>query len=168
MSEQQNAPQNPVTQAAALAKAPIGTPEDVQRLLAAIEQIMDALDTVLIEETALLRNGEIKEALDLVEAKNQLSIQYMLLQKSIAANASLVKKLAPQDSAQLARRHEMFQSTLQTNLAVIATAKEVSSELVGDINAVIQKGAKAQTYGNAGQAPVQVSQKQGISIDTRS
>ena len=82
MSEHQNAPQNPVTQAAALAKAPIGSPEDVQRLLGAIEQIMDALDNVLIEETALLRNGEIKEALDLVEAKNQLSIQYMLCCRS--------------------------------------------------------------------------------------
>ena len=168
MSESPNAPQNPVSQAAALAKTPIGGPEDVQRLVGAIEQIMDALDTVLIEETALLRNGEIKEALELVEAKNQLSIQYMLLQKSIAANASLVKQLAPQDAEQLARRHEMFQSTLQTNLAVIATAKEVSSELVGDINAIIQKGAKAQTYGKNGQAPVKVTQKQGISIDTRS
>ncbi|WP_319413471.1 hypothetical protein [uncultured Cohaesibacter sp.] len=168
MSEPQNTPQNPVTQAATLAKTPIGDLDDVQRLLGAIEQIMDALDAVLIEETALLRKGEVKEALDLVEAKNQLSIQYMLLQRAITANARLVKQLAPQDAEQLARRHEMFQHTLQSNLAVIATAKEVSSELVGNINEIFQKGAKAQTYGCAGQAPTKVTQKQGISIDTRS
>ncbi|WP_119308099.1 hypothetical protein [Cohaesibacter haloalkalitolerans] len=168
MTDSQNSSQNPVTQAAALAKTPIGGAEDVQRLLGAIEQIMDALDSILIEETELLRKGELKQALDLVEAKNQLSIQYMLLQKAIAANASIVKQLAPQDAEQLARRHQMFQNTLQANLAVIATAREVSSELVSDINEQIQKGAKAKTYGRAGQAPVKANQKQGISIDTKS
>nr|WP_321456393.1 hypothetical protein [uncultured Cohaesibacter sp.] len=168
MSDSPNSNTNPVTQAATLAKTPVGGLEDAQRLIGAIEQIMDSLDDVLIEETDLLKRGDIKQALDLVEAKNQLSIQYMLLQKAITTNASLVKQLAPQDAAQLARRHEMFQNTLQTNLAVIATAKEVSSELIGDINAQIQKGAKAQTYGRAGQAPSGVTQKQGISIDTQS
>ncbi|WP_316860049.1 hypothetical protein [uncultured Cohaesibacter sp.] len=168
MTENNNTASNPVTQAAALAKAPIGSVSDCQRLIGAIEQIMDALDGVLIEETDLLRNGKLNEALDLVEAKNQLSIQYMLLQKAIAANASVFKQLAPQDSEQLARRHQLFQNTLQANLAVVATAREVSSELVSGINEQIQKGAKAQTYGSVGEAPEKVSQKQGISIDTRS
>ena len=168
MSDQQTSAPNPVTQAATLAKTPIGGPEDVQRLVGAIEQIMDALDDVLDEETVLLREGKLHQALNLVEAKNQLSIQYMLLQKAITANAALVKQLAPQDTEQLTRRHHLFQNTLQANLAVIATAREVSSELISDINQQVQKGARAETYGQSGQMPQGPKQKRGLSIDTAS
>ncbi|PLW78849.1 hypothetical protein [Cohaesibacter celericrescens] len=168
MSEQENKATSPVTQAATLAKSPIASPDDVRRLVGAIEHIMDALDDVMGEETKLLKEGKVKQALDLVEAKNQLSIQYMLLQKAITANASLVKQMAPQDSEQLTRRHHMFQSTLQANLAVIATVREVSSELVHDINDQVQKGGKANTYGQSGQLPQHVTQRRGLSIDTAS
>ena len=129
---------------------------------------MDALDDVLDEETVLLREGKLHQALNLVEAKNQLSIQYMLLQKAITANAALVKQLAPQDTEQLTRRHHLFQNTLQANLAVIATAREVSSELISDINQQVQKGARAETYGQSGQMPQGPKQKRGLSIDTAS
>ena len=165
MTDQNNSANNPVTQAATLAKSPIGNTDDAHRLVGAIEQIMDALDEVLIEETDLLREGKLNEALELVEAKNQLSIQYMLLQKAITANASLVKELAPQDAEQLTRRHHMFQNTLQANLAVIATAKEVSAELVDGINEQVQKKAQSKTYGASGQMPQGVKQARGLSID---
>lgn len=168
MTEQTEAGVNPVTQAATLAKSVIGSPEDVQRLLGAIEQIMDALEDVLCEETNLLREGKLNEALDLVEAKNQLSIQYMLLQKAVTANASLVKQLAPRDSFQLADRHHMFQDTLQANLAVISTVRELSGELVSDMNEEIQKGGRAQVYGRSGQMPTSAQQKRGLSYDQSS
>ena len=168
MSEENQTAPNPVTQAAALAKTPLGDAQDVQRLLGAIEQIMDSLDAVLIEETDLLREGKLEEALELVEAKNQLSIQYMLLQKAIASNASLVKQLAPQDTEQLTRRHYLFQNTLQANLAVISTAREVSSELVGTLNQKVQQRGQTQTYGHSGQVPHNAKQQHGLSIDTAS
>ncbi len=157
---------NPITQAATLAKSPLGSPDDVHRLVGALDRIMDALDDVLIEETDLLKEGKLHEALELVEAKNQLSIQYMLLQKAITANADLVKHLAPEDSEHLTRRHYLFQNTLQANLAVIATAKAVTGELVENINTEVQKGAKASTYGNTGYAPNTVVQNRGIAVDT--
>lgn len=168
MTDQTPTPQNPVTQAAALAKAPIGSADDVQRLIGAIEQIMDSLDGLLIEETDLLRDGKLQEALELVEAKNQLSIQYMLLQKAITANASLVKELAPRTAHELTERHQMFQDTLQSNLAVIATVRSVTSELVVGINEQVQKGAQAQTYGQGGAMPKGIPQRRGVSIDTAS
>lgn len=168
MTESSQATINPVTQAATLAKAPIGSADDVLRLTGALGRIMDALDHVLSEETSLLRDGKLAPALDLVEAKNQLSIQYMLLQKAIVQNARLVKQLAPEEGEALTRRHQEFQNTLQTNLAVIATAREVSSEMVGTINKEVQKGAKAQTYGQTGYMPDTVTQSRGIAIDTAS
>lgn len=167
MSDTQSAP-NPVTETAALAKAPLGSPEDVHRLVGGIEQIMDSLDEVIGEETELLKQGKLQEALTLVEAKNQLSIQYMLLQKAITANVSLIKDLAPQDTEQLNRRHQMFQNTLQANLAVVSTAREVSAELVTGINEQVQRGARANTYGDSGKLPEGVTQKRGLSINTSS
>ena len=142
--------------------------EDVHRLVGGIEQIMDALDEVLGAETELLKQGRLNEALELVEAKNQLSIQYMLLQKAITANVSLIKDLAPQDTEMLNRRHQMFQNTLQANLAVVSTAREVSAELVNGFNKEIQRGARANTYGDTGQMPQDVVQKRGMSINTSS
>lgn len=168
MTDTNQATINPVTQAATLAKAPISSADDVHRLTGALSRIMDALDDVLTEETNLLRDGKLATALDLVEAKNQLSIQYMLLQKAIVQNAQLVKQLAPQEGEELTQRHQAFQTTLQTNLAVITTAREVSSEMVGTINKEVQKGAKAQTYGQTGYMPNTVTQHRGIAIDTAS
>ena len=159
---------NPVTQAATLAKTPIREADDIHRLVGALDRIMDALDDLLSEETELLRTGKLNEALDLVEAKNQLSIQYMLLQKAITQNAALVKQLAPQEGEHLTRRHFAFQNVLKANLAVIATAREVSSEMVGTINKEVQKGAKANTYGSNGYAPNAVTQRRGIAVDTAS
>ena len=168
MTDQSNPGTNPVTQAAAIAKTPIASTEDAHRLVTAIEHIMDALDEILSEETDLLKDGKLDEALDLVEAKNQLSIQYMLLQKAIANNAALVRQMVPQDTEQLTRRHHMFQSTLQANLAVIATARQVSAELIGGINDQVQKGGKPQTYGQYGTMPETPVQNRGLSIDTAS
>ncbi|SNY94275.1 hypothetical protein SAMN04515647_4597 [Cohaesibacter sp. ES.047] len=167
MSDPQSAP-NPVTETATLAKTPIGSPEDVHRLIGGIEHIMDALDEVLGAETELLKEGKLQEALELVEAKNQLSIQYMLLQKAITSNVSLIKDLSPNDTEQLNRRHQMFQNTLQANLAVVSTAREVSAELVNGINEQVQKGARANTYGNKGRMPQAVTQKRGLSINKSS
>lgn len=157
---------NPITQAATLAKSPLANADDVHRLVGALDRIMDALDSVLIEETDLLKEGKLNEALELVEAKNQLSIQYMLLQKAITANADIVKDLAPQDGEHLTRRHYLFQNTLQANLAVIATARAVTGELVDNINSEVQKGVKATTYSNTGYAPNTIVQNRGLAIDT--
>lgn len=168
MTDNNQAAINPVTQAATLAKSPISSSDDVHRLTGALGRIMDALDEVLTEETSLLRDGKLAPALDLVEAKNQLSIQYMLLQKAIVQNAQLVKQLAPEEGEALTLRHQQFQTTLQTNLAVIATAREVSNEMVDTINKEVQKGAKAQIYSQSGYMPNQVTQHRGIAIDTAS
>ena len=172
MSEMSKTPSqqtaSPVTQAATLAKTPIGSADDVHRLVGAIERIMDSLDNLMDEETALMKEGKLNEAMDLVEAKNQLSVQYMLLQKAITTNASVVKQLAPTDAEKLMRRHYMFQNTLQANLAVLATVREVSKELIGSVNEHVQKGAKANIYGRSGDMPGTVKQARGIAIDTAS
>jgi hypothetical protein len=156
---------NPVTQAASLAKAPISEKEDVRRIVTALERIIDALDDILAEECALLREGKLQEATELVEAKNQLAIQYMLLQKTIVNNAPLVRDLSPQDAEELQRRHFLFQNTLRTNLAVVATAREVASELVQNVNKDVQQAGATNTYGQNGQVPTAPVQKRGIAVD---
>ncbi len=156
---------NPVTQAASLAKAPISEKEDVRRIVSALERIIDALDDILAEECALLREGKLQEATELVEAKNQLAIQYMLLQKTIVNNAALVRDLSPQDAEELQRRHFLFQNTLQTNLAVVATAREVASELVQNVNKDVQQAGATNTYAQNGQVPAAPVQKRGIAVD---
>ncbi|SNZ08826.1 hypothetical protein [Cohaesibacter gelatinilyticus] len=156
---------NPVTQAASLAKAPIAEKEDVRRIVTALERIIDALDDILAEECALLREGKLQEATELVETKNQLAIQYMLLQKTIVNNAGLVRDLSPQDAEELQRRHFLFQNTLRTNLAVVATAREVASELVQNVNKDVQQAGTTNTYGQNGQVPSAPVQKHGIAVD---
>ncbi|MCV6576462.1 MAG: flagellar protein FlgN [Cohaesibacter sp.] len=156
---------NPVTQAASLAKIPISEKEDVRRIVSAIERIMDALDELLAEECALLREGKLQEATELVDVKNQLAIQYMLLQKTIVNNAAIVRDLSPQDAEELQRRHYLFQNSLRTNLAVVATAREVASELVQNVNKDVQKAGSTNTYGQTGTLPSAPVQKRGIAVD---
>ncbi|MCT4657296.1 MAG: hypothetical protein N4A65_16000 [Cohaesibacter sp.] len=168
MSNTQNPIQNPVTQAATLAKAPIEDADDINRIVGAIERIMDALDSILEEECSLLREGKLEEATQLVDAKNQLAIQYMLLQKTIINNAATVRELTPQASEELQRRHYLFQNTLRTNLAVVATAREVAAELVENVNEQVQKPSTPNTYSQAGTLPNAPVQSRGLAIDTAS
>ena len=68
------------------------------------------------------------------------------------ASGKLLSRLAPQDVGQLARRHELLQGLLKTNLMVLATAHAVSEGIMRRLSGDLARKACPQGYGASGRA----------------
>jgi hypothetical protein len=142
----QNAP--PISPTAA--SRPIENEADAQAAIAHLTQIMDGLEAVVVEETALVRAGQLRKATSLEFKKNELSGIYFQAVERLKANGKTLLRKLPQDVAALARRHELLQAVLKTNLAVLATAHAVSEGIMRRLSGDLVRKASPQIYGASG------------------
>jgi len=112
--------------------------------------ILDRLVAVVGEETRLIRTAKVVAATQLHEIKLELARQYAMALDVLRANAAIVGRYAPVLVDQLRRRHEQFQSDLQLNMAVLATARSVSETLVRGVADEVASRNAPKTYGAAG------------------
>jgi hypothetical protein len=142
----QNAP------AAAPAQAPrlIETAADAQLAIGELSAVMDGLEAVVVEETQLVRAGELRKATGLGQRKTELSGHYFRATERLKANGKQLSRLVPQDAGKLARRHELLQAALKTNLMVLATAHAVSEGIVRRLSDDLARKACPQVYGASG------------------
>ena len=112
--------------------------------------ILDRLVAVVGEETRLVRAAKVVAATQLQEIKAELARQYVVALEVLRANAAIVGRHAPVLIDQLRRRHEQFQSELQVNMAVLATARSVSETLVRGVAEEVASRNAPKTYGAAG------------------
>ena len=112
--------------------------------------ILDRLVAVVGEETRLIRAAKVVAATQLQEIKAELSKQYVIALEVLRANAAIVGRHAPVLVDQLRRRHEQFQTELQVNMAVLATARSVSETLVRGVAEEVSSRNMPKTYGAAG------------------
>ena len=132
----------------------IETEADAQAAIAHLTQIMDGLEAVMVEETALVRAGQLRKASGLGLKKSELSSVYFKAVERLKANGkSLLRKL-PQDVAALARRHELLQAVLKTNLVVLATAHAVSEGIMRRLSGDLVRKVTPQVYGDSGRTTV--------------
>jgi hypothetical protein len=154
----QNAPkQNARTQNAAPAAVaerarPIETAADAQLAIGELTQVMDGLEAVVVEETQLVRAGQLRKASGLGLKKAELSGLYFKAVEHLKANGRLLTRLVPQDLSELARRHELLQGLLKTNLMVLATAHAVSEGIMRRLSGDLARKASPQVYGASGRA----------------
>lgn len=131
--------------------API-TRVECQRLVDDLVRVMDALLQTVEQETALVRDGKLKDAADLVTEKSELASRYLADTARLKANAATLSQNVPETLSLLRQRHDLFRALLQINLAVLATAHAVSEGIVRTaVNEVARKTAP-QTYGATGRA----------------
>ena len=145
----------------------IATPEAAEELCANMAETMEALIATIEEETALLRSGKLIAANDLNPAKSNLAKQYLDDVAAMRANTVALSRFAPDSVEALRHRHAEFRALLQINLAVLATAREVSQDLVHSVARKMNAGAAPQNYGRAGTiARPRQEMAQGLSIDS--
>jgi hypothetical protein len=141
-----NAPQ------AALAETsrPIETAADAQTAIVRLTEVMDGLEAVVVEETELVRAGQLRKATDLGLKKTELSSLYFKAVERLKANGKFLARLVPQEVSALARRHELLQGVLKTNLVVLATAHAVSEGIMRRLSGDLARQACPQVYGASG------------------
>ena len=133
---------------------PIETAADAQASIVEITAVMDGLEAVVAEETELVRAGQLRKATDLGVRKTELSGLYFKAVERLKASSKSLLRLVPQDVGALARRHELLQAVLKTNLVVLATAHAVSEGIMRRLAGDLARKACPQAYGASGRETV--------------
>jgi hypothetical protein len=118
----------------------------VRHLLAA----MDALLATIEEETALVRDGKLKQAASLETTKNDLARVYMVDAAQVKANLPALSQHIPDLVEAMHKQHDTFNALLKVNLTVLATAHAVSEGVIRGAQAEVARKSAPQTYGNSG------------------
>jgi hypothetical protein len=129
---------------------PIETADDARTAIGELTAVMDGLETVVAQETKLVRAGQLRQATGLGLEKSELSGRYFKAVEFLKANSKLLSRLVPQDIGALARRHELLQAELKTNLVVLATAHAVSEGIMRRLSGDLARKACPQVYGASG------------------
>jgi hypothetical protein len=135
-------------------------PDTMPRVITSAEaegiaaEALDALESlapVIAEETALLKDGRIRQALDLSDRKSEAAARYQRALQEIKANAVSLGRFAPPSLALLRRNHEAFAEVMELNMAVLGTTRTVSESLMRELAAQVGHGQQPQGYGAYGQ-----------------
>jgi hypothetical protein len=124
---------------------------EAEQAFAELNRVMDRLAETISEETARARAGRLAAAAELSDVKLELARLYN--SESQRAKVGLADAL-PGVIKELRAKHAAFQSLLQTNLTVLATAHAVSEGIIRGVCGELARKQAPSTYGASGRANV--------------
>lgn len=139
-----------MTLALSVAEAPIVSIGEAEVAIANLNKTMERLAEVVAEETVRVRAGELGASNELEEIKAELARRYVAGTDLVKAAKGMIAKSQPQALDELRRRHEAFQTLLQTNLTVLATAHAVSEGIIRGVSGELARKQAPSTYGATG------------------
>ena len=125
---------------------------EAEKTIASLEKIMDQLEQTLGEETTRVRAGRLRDAVSLDDAKIEFSRLYVVQSERLKSTKDALAKFCPEALNRLRQRHDNFQSLLQTNLTVLATAHAVSEGILRGVSGELARKQAPSTYGASGRA----------------
>jgi len=128
----------------------IASAGDAERAIAALNAIMDELEQTVAEETERVRAGRLREALALAPSKAELASRFTVETQRMRATQHVIASALPDALAALRQRHAAFQSLLQQNLTVLATAHAVSEGIIRGVSGELARKRTPSTYGASG------------------
>jgi len=134
------------------ARNPIADATGAEMAIASLERVMDRLEQTVTDETARVRAGRLREAVNLDETKIEFARLYIIESDYVKAARNAIARLAPEALDRLRRRHDTFQGVLQTNLTVLATAHAVSEGIIRGVSGELARKQAPSTYGASGRA----------------
>jgi len=140
----------PAQAAAAAIPSPASSPAEARKLADGLLEVMDALLGLIEHETALVRAGNVREAIKLEPKKTELSRRYTAMIAVMKASQKYLAQVTPELLSALHHHHDVFRAMLQVNLTVLATAHAVSEGIVRGVNVEMQRRNIPQTYTAAG------------------
>jgi hypothetical protein len=133
-------------------KDPIASTREAELAISDLNNIMDRLEATVSEETARLRAGKLRAARELEESKSELTRLYAAQSERLKAASNLLARSLPEAIEALRKRHTAFQSLLQGNLTVLATAHAVSEGIIRGVSGELARRQTPTTYGASGRA----------------
>lgn len=141
--------------------------QEAEAFCNALSGSMEALLSVIEMETGLVREGKLREAGELQAEKARLIHDYTRGMMAAKDHSVALGNLAPAAIQSLRRQHDEFQPVLRINLAVLATAREVTGNIVSTVARAVgaRNATTPTTYGRTGAAPTGPQSAQGIAIN---
>lgn len=149
-------------------KPPVPLPGEPEEVCADATATLTKLVDVMNNETTLLRAGRLLEASELAAPKAELAQKYVGLARAIQHNAKMLKETAPHLLVALQKHQSALATQMAENMRVLATAKSLSEEIVGDVAAQLGQIQKPKTYGVTGSNGPKAQSLQGVSINKTS
>jgi hypothetical protein len=134
------------------ASRPLDSEAEAVGAIVQLTEVMDGLKSVVEEETALVRAGELRKATGLEPRKSELAGRYFKAAQRLKASAKFLSRAVPADMGALGQRHGELQAALKANLIVLATAHSVSEGIVRRLSGEMSRKSAPQTYGASGRA----------------
>jgi len=132
--------------------APIASAAEAALAVETVSDLLDRLIDTVEDETEHLRAGRLRDALVHEATKSELARSYAAETARLQGARTSVAQLAPDTLKELRARHDRFQSLLQTNLTVLATAHAVSEGIIRGVSGELAKKRTPSTYGAHGRA----------------
>ncbi|MEX0753163.1 MAG: hypothetical protein WD073_09595 [Xanthobacteraceae bacterium] len=136
------------------APSPAETASEVEALMARLLEAMDALIAMIEQETALVREGHLREAVQIERSKSEFARSYVSDLTRLSASGPALAKAAPEILESFRQRHARFHELLRTNMTVLATAHAVSEDLIRGVSGELARKTAPQTYGASGRPAV--------------
>ncbi len=149
-------------------RASITQPEEARGMVDDVIGRLTALAHVVAEETALMREGKIADALTREPRKSELAGGYMRALQDVKANAIALARFAPEGLQRLKGAHAEFLDLVETNQAVLATARSISESLMRDLAREANPPTRAAGYGPAAARAPQPRQSASPLVVSRS
>lgn len=112
---------------------------------------LEALVSVMNEETTLLRAGRMREAGAVSARKTALAQDYVGLVRSIQRQTARLLREAPDDVRRLRAGHERLATQMAENLKVLATSRSLTEDILTDVADAVGQRGRARTYGPDGE-----------------
>lgn len=127
---------------------------------------LEALVSVMNEETTLLRAGRYREASAYTATKTRLAQDYVTLVRAVQRQSARLRREAPEAAQTLRKGHDKLATQMAENLRVIATARLVTEDLLTDVAVAVGAQGRTRTYGAAGTLdPRPAGPARGIAIN---
>ncbi|KQS67420.1 MULTISPECIES: hypothetical protein [Methylobacterium] len=131
----------------------VGDRITAEALVAGVLGNMAALEAVLAEEAAYVREGRLQEGVAAAEPKAALAAAYMQGLEVAKANAVALKRFHPDGVEALRTAHRRFTAAVEANQTVLASAKTVSEGLIKTLAEEIGRAQLPSGYGRQTPAP---------------
>lgn len=130
------------------------------------QSALDRLIEVMNNETVLLRAGNLAGATALTAEKTMLAQEYVHAARVIQSNAAAIRKAVPDAVERFRQGHAALATQLAENLKVLASARSLTRDLIGDVARRVGSNQAPSTYSDAGgrAEPPEVGAR-GISVD---
>ena len=137
-----------------------------EELCTQAETALQALVTMMNEETTLLRAGRFRDAAGLTAQKTQLAQDYVVFARSVQRQSERLAAEAPTSLDRLHKNHDSLATQMAENLRVIATAKNLAEDLIGDVADTVGQKEHTRTYDRSGEVKLPRSASaRGIAVN---